>query len=292
MTDWIADNEAGSSVRAKLNAVQNKGNVNPVTTGASPVDADLEFSVTAITTGGTQGNETLHVPDFAFPVEDYVNPLKYGARHFIYLAVQTDPADVAVVTGEGSFVIKDAVGNSLATSSGNVVLDYVGASLSLWWNGTRWLVDNSANNNSSEWLPSGIGDEDTAIFRMSQGGGSSWTGDQGADTYHYVATGAAPVIVAGGWRTTALSSGGTAGVEEASFGAPDVYSIGFNHLFIFAEQEDPGDSISLTPTNIKTSAGAAIASIVFDTLNQWLLLEAYDTAEWRVVRGTATVTPE
>jgi hypothetical protein len=62
---WINNGDTGLSIRDKLNALSNKGVVQPITTGASPVTLTEPFAdVYVITSGGSNGVENIVLPAY------------------------------------------------------------------------------------------------------------------------------------------------------------------------------------------------------------------------------------
>jgi hypothetical protein len=196
MTDWIEDGEAGSSVRGKLNAVPNKGNVVAVVSGASPVDLDNTKNVSSVTSGGTAGNETVNLPNYATPFDDYTNPPLLGRRHIVFLAVQTDPGDVVKVTINSGDAIRCAFPagqNAGEVSGAAVTLDYVGATAVFVWMGYGWKLDNTASDNSASFVAN-VGAVPIPRGGSTIGSLPLWNVDSGGPNYD---TANDPGIVAG-----------------------------------------------------------------------------------------------
>jgi hypothetical protein len=275
--------------------------VEQITTGASPVSADLSMLVTAITSGGTGGDEFITLAKYPLIIDSYSNPEKLGTLHTLYLAAQTDPGDVVKIQVEGgSLASYDDAGNRIGQLQTNeVALEFAAAFVSFRWTGETWALVNYLKECNAEILSisaAGASLSDPENGRIVHGGagslGASFIGDPGANTYQYLDTGAAPVSADMSYRGIIIETGGTGGTEQVFVAGPGaVQLIGFRQLITLAEQTDPADVVDIQAANIKTEAGADITSITMDAVDEFLLIEAWDASTWRMIRSTATVTP-
>lgn len=277
------------------------GGSETVTTGVAPISANLNVSVTKIISGGTAGDESLTLALPTLPVDSYVNADFVGLRHTFVVVTQADPADRVILTAPGSFLaIVDNFGNTLANPSlGKIVLDYVGAHVVLVWGGESWLVETLSQETDTSWinevayLPP-VSNLNQQILISNNGAWQTFPDSGVASSYEYLTSGVVPVAASTQYHQAFMETGNSGGTETITFARPDDGGlgpalVGMRHLFILGEQNNPSDVISLDVTNIQDASGAALASITFDTVNQYLLVEAWDIATWRVVRGTATV---
>lgn len=76
-----------------------------------------------------------------------------------------------------------------------------------------------------------------------------------------------------------------AGPTALTLIAPLPFAIGFCKL-IFCTDFSPGDDITLGHEAIKGVTGGNIVSIQFTAAAQWLLIEAWDTNLWRLIRAS------
>lgn len=125
----------------------------PLTTGSSSLSLDGVSRLYAITTGGTGGVEVVDIQDPDLPVDGSYNPGLIGMRLTLYVAVQTDPADVVKVLRSGNpffFVYPSTtLRNSFLQQTNNgIILDYVGAMAQLVWCGDRWEFDVAITQNN------------------------------------------------------------------------------------------------------------------------------------------------
>jgi hypothetical protein len=323
MTDWISDAESGSSVRAKLNLIKGKGTVEHITSGASPITADPNVDITYITTGGTNDTENVTLGKFTLDGNGF-NHEKNGSIHTLIVEHRTSSGDrVHVFTGSIGDPIEaaDDVGNIIAVSdSSGGKLNSAGASISFVWLDYEWYVALENGANSTNWInkryPSSDGSDGqvstwrsgTVGFETPVGGGGTGLTDGTSDgnaiasdvvynglinnTSPTCVTGSDPVVASSAFREIKIvtdNSGGTQifSIDDQALSAD---LIG-NRILILMLNRQGSDIASLTPGNIKAADGADIASITFDATGQYLLIENYDGAHWRVVRGSATVTP-
>lgn len=315
----IANGESGSDVRSKLNSVLATGSES-IASGASPVTASASVRVTRITSGGTAGDEVVILAnlDLTAPLGDeFVNAERTKIAHTFVLDVQTDPADVIRVypVEVATFQVHDGLGRTIADVANGIVLDYAGASATFVWEDYGWELSNQANNNSTEFsntkplLPASQNSPYNVVALVGGPGISSGplffpVPSDTWNSWHNLETGASPTTAHSYYYHGRIITGGTAGTEQALF-RDDLPTgevaggarIGQRYLFSVISQADPSDVVSLNPTctgfpsEIKTESGADIASITFDAVGEYLLVEKYDADTWRVVRATATVTP-
>lgn len=306
-TDWISNGESGSSVRGKLNSVPNKGNVGQLTSGGIPLDIDLSKNVTAVTSGGTAGNETVNVPNFALPVDAYTNPSLIGTRYIVFLAVRSNPSDVVKVTINGGDAIRSAFPagqNAGEVIGAAVTLDYVGATAVFVWQGYGWKLDNTAGDNSASFVAN-VGAVPITRGGTNIGSIPLWNTDGGGPNYDSandpgvvagldaVTTGSGTPSVNPYCWATEITTGGTGGVENLTLDVvfyPQRW-LGVRHVIYLKTKTNPGDSVSLQVTNLRSSTGSALTSVVFDTEGQTLIIEWWSATKWWVVRGTAVITP-
>lgn len=97
-----------------------------VTTGASPVAANLEYQESSITTGGTAGSEDFNIGDGT--------GVKVGTKHLITLAVRTDGSDVVNIDHANWVDFDNSTGLT------NLDLDAAGEYVLGEWNGTKWRL--------------------------------------------------------------------------------------------------------------------------------------------------------
>lgn len=302
--ELVALVQSGANVRSTTQAVADLGGggdsalIESVTTGASPIDANISKTVTAITSGGTAGDEYIDLPNPDLPIDGWFNAELIGARHVLYLATQTNPSDnVRVTIGGGSGIKIKGINGATLGEAVALRLNYVGAAAVLIWQGEEWFCDLSDGGgdvsvfgNMRTYLPSVLNHPKRDIL-SSYNTNVGWGAMPIPGSSHAVATGAAPVAVDPDQYCTQLVTGGTAGVETVSLNNSAASNIGNIHVFELDTLTNPADSISLSVTNIQSISGGAVASIVFDTVHEYLVLELWEPNVWRILRGTAAVTP-
>ena len=279
-----------------------------ITSGATDTTADVAVTITRITSGGTAGNENVVLPDFAYTVPA-ASPVaaseKNGTRHIFILDVQTDPADV-VLAFAGSVgtdaVMLDTANNVLARISGGVRLDYPGAAATFVWWDTGWQFEIGNYDNSSDltgtafYVPSlAAASPNVSLYLTGTNTGSPsdaplWTTAPMPGSISFLQTGAAPLTIDYNQYSVLLTTGGTGGTESVILPAPGVALQGTRQVIALDTITAPSDVVSFDVSNIQDIAGGALTSITMDTADQYLLLEVWDAATYRVLRGTATVT--
>ena len=271
-----------------------------VTTGASSITADITKTLTLVTSGGT-GVERINLPNFAFTIDGWATPEHNGTVHVIAIVALGDPGDMVRVDlgGSANVTLCDINGITVGTYSNGVPLNYLGASVTAVWQDGRWYLNGMSNNATdypeerSQYIPptGGLVPDLTYVLCGQQNNETpGWSLLPIPGTIQFVTTSATLLEVYPHAYATLVTSGGT-GVEWINYNAAGIGSVGARSYIVFANAGDAGDTINLVPTLIFTEAGATIASIVFDTDGQYLVLEQWDTTTYRVVRGDATVTP-
>lgn len=126
-----------------------------ITTGASPLTADLEYRVFSITTGGTQDSEVINLPKFPLDGNGF-NLSKLGSRVIFYLDTQTDEADAVninepdLVGGVFPVYQTSLFQNHYKQNTTSVVLDFAGAVACFIWVGFEWHMDIAITNNGDD----------------------------------------------------------------------------------------------------------------------------------------------
>jgi hypothetical protein len=87
-----------------------------------------------------------------------------------------------------------------------------------------------------------------------------------------------------------ITSGGSAGPEDAELGATTFMPVGFRKLITFLTQTDPSDVIVLDHANMVNSAGVALTAATIDAEGGFILVEN-NGLKWQVIySGDATLT--
>lgn len=278
------------------------GGAEAVTTGAAPVDANNLKTLTVVTSGGTADIEQIVLPDFTLDGNG-VNAARNGTIHVVQLGTQTDPDDdVRVFPGVvGGFNFYDISGEGVGQVDEGVVLSE-GETATFIWYDYQWFWQNYSYNNDTtilnqvHYVPS-LGDPRRQQVLIGDGssGNVFWTGDLGTtSTFYYLTTGVDPVNYPPPFHQIYITTGGTAGTEEINSVVPPYLDfVGAQQLIRIGTQTNPADVVSIDdPANyIRNSDGSVVTSITFDAVDEYLLIEAYDATTWRIVSGTATVTP-
>lgn len=134
-----------------------------VTTGAATITADYAQGLLLVTTGGTGGNEIINLPNISFDTA-MANIRYIGRRVTIVLSHQTNPADVVVITTNGSSPATAPVpagqvifnGNNIQASSPGVLLDYEGACASFVWAADTWYWDFTATDGLTDTVQAAV----------------------------------------------------------------------------------------------------------------------------------------
>lgn len=118
----------------------------PITTGASPVTADVDVRIYAITTGGTEGVEVIDLPLPGLPVDGQYNPMFIGQKIVFYLAALTEPTDSVQITvdGSGNIPVFRSDNNPFSVRknvNGGVIFDTLGNIAAFIWCGDAWKLD-------------------------------------------------------------------------------------------------------------------------------------------------------
>lgn len=119
--------------------------------------------------------------------------------------------------------------------------------------------------------------------------GPAGASGSGPSVPEVVVTGASPVEIAFDTDFSILRSGGT-GLEHITLPDAAAMMFGSRHIFL-AGVIRSGDTIALSTDHIVDANGAPLADISFTVAGQNLLLECWDDLQWRVLRGTANITP-
>lgn len=99
------------------------------TSGASPITVSLDVFKTTLTTGDTQGNETVNVGNGSTAV--------IGQRKLVFLGTRTHASDEAVLDHENM-----AQGSDTLVS---VILDEANEFVLLEWRGAKWEIIKAAS---------------------------------------------------------------------------------------------------------------------------------------------------
>lgn len=280
-----------------------------VTLGSAPVAlTNIEADIIEITTGGT-GTEFLHIADYADsktsrigkPVRLVVVSLGDPGDTPIMRYSQNDGTSLQVLECE----LRDGTPAATSTGTSGIELDPTGAKpFAISWTGknttgTGWILDLSATQlfNSDNIIyrniyPTRDPDEQIqkAFFRDASGVSGTFDNDMGlSNNEALVTTGSAPVALNNRVHEHSLTTGGTGPGEQITLGIPSADDIGQRMAFFLDEIDTAGDTIVLETTNIRNADGSAMTSITFDTLEEFLLLEVYDAAIYRIVRATSGV---
>lgn len=161
-----------------------------------------------------------------------------------------------------------------------------------------------------------VGDRTGVILRDKNGRAVAWTRDDGSVEFDSLVAAvvngsaragldvlnlqgseavttsdAAPTALSIAVYQSILTTGGSAGAEEAEIGDGTGAVVGQRKLITLESLGDPGDSVALDDANIVADDGSSLSAVTMDAEGAFLLLEWNGTAWQTLYSGDCTLTP-
>ena len=162
--------------------------VEDITSGASPVDCDINVGLTRVTSGGTMGVEVVNLRDL--PLDGNGVNAATGKQHVVYFQTETNGSDIVrvVLADDGNAVIYDETGVACGYVP-YVDMNYAGETAVFTWMYNRWIWNNQSSNNQGGDevlgfrvpLPSGGTTGQVPVKNSNADGDVSWGGGFSGD---------------------------------------------------------------------------------------------------------------
>lgn len=142
LTDLFESEITGSHSRKQTTAdLRGMGLVN-VTTSAVQTDVSPDSKTILVTSGGT-GTEIINITSPTLDIGGGFNAAYLWTRVNIVLVAQGDSGDVVQIKADGNATVDnlEPYPNLSWSATTSILLDYVGAAVSIVWNGYQWRID-------------------------------------------------------------------------------------------------------------------------------------------------------
>ena len=265
--------------------------------------APMDFTISMITTDGTGSIQTVDLPTAG------MTAAQAGLRHVVYINNSSNPSDQVLITvGGNAFIyVFDPSTATLVLLGMNLTLNGTSAlavfewTLSFGWVGVDYINWNGVNFGEAFWLNSLVPIPSAAsapqayhaqvYYADGEGPYPTLSDDLGSlnNSENLLLSSGETNMVGNAIHFSNLSTDGTGAANATGIDAPSSYMIGARKLVCFGYQQNLADTVVFSGTNVETSDGGSVSEIVFNTQEQYLLLEAWDTTTWRIVRTNATV---